>query len=320
MEVFNIYVEAFGQEINMTKSEVFFSRNISRPTQEDLACIMGAGKEVMIKSILQTIPSYVMSVFVILDGETRVAFDDKTRGAGNKSFKARYYPNSSFLEAKLGHNLSFAWISVWKTREVLNLGCRWSIDDGSKIKMMFEHWLKGSVDGCLRGPQGRYAYKLTDITRDIVKVPLLKEVIEDCRVWKEEQNGNYSVRTAYRHHQEQKISYEGSVGSASKLGRSYNNTLSRVLHIANRARTLKRMVDTFFGSIIMNQSWQITGLSSIIDPQIHKFIDAKNLILDICNKEDMRTAGRVAVLIWILWNNMNNVIWNNDREAESKLG
>lgn len=30
-----------GQEINMTKSEVFFNRNINRPTQEDLACIMG---------------------------------------------------------------------------------------------------------------------------------------------------------------------------------------------------------------------------------------------------------------------------------------
>lgn len=97
----------------MTKSEVFSSRNISRPTQEYLACIMRvrhvlgtgsylglpsmifrskkstfafmkdriwnkikswrgnslskAGKKVMIKYVLQVIPSYVMSVFVIPD-------------------------------------------------------------------------------------------------------------------------------------------------------------------------------------------------------------------------------------------------------------
>lgn len=113
MEVLNIYVKASSQEINMSKSKVFFSFNLSRPTQEDLANILGvrhvlgtskylglpsmigrrnkatfafikdriwkrinswrgsllsrAGKEVMIKSVLQSIPSYVMSIFVILD-------------------------------------------------------------------------------------------------------------------------------------------------------------------------------------------------------------------------------------------------------------
>lgn len=33
-----------SQEINMTKSEVFFNHNISRPTQVDLAHIMGVRK------------------------------------------------------------------------------------------------------------------------------------------------------------------------------------------------------------------------------------------------------------------------------------
>ncbi|XP_058766956.1 uncharacterized protein LOC131640587 [Vicia villosa] len=98
----------------MTKSEVFFSNNLSNTTKEDLAVIMGvchvlgtgnylrlpsmirrskkatfsyikdriwkeinswkgrslskAGKELMIKSILQVIPTYVMSMYIIPDG------------------------------------------------------------------------------------------------------------------------------------------------------------------------------------------------------------------------------------------------------------
>ncbi|PNX80358.1 ribonuclease H, partial [Trifolium pratense] len=111
MKILNTYEEASGQEINLTKSEVFFSRNLSIAAQEDLSRIMGvrhvlgtgnylglpsmigrkkkevfaylkdriwkrinswrgralskAGKEVMIKSVLQAIPSYVMSVYLL---------------------------------------------------------------------------------------------------------------------------------------------------------------------------------------------------------------------------------------------------------------
>jgi hypothetical protein len=111
MAIIKTYESASGQEINLTKSEVFFSRNLSSPAQEDLSRIMGvrhvlgtgnylglpsmigrkkkavfayikdriwkrinswrgrtlsrAGKEIMIKSVLQAIPSYIMSVYLL---------------------------------------------------------------------------------------------------------------------------------------------------------------------------------------------------------------------------------------------------------------
>ncbi|MCI14198.1 RNA-directed DNA polymerase (Reverse transcriptase), partial [Trifolium medium] len=111
MQILRTYEEATGQEINLTKSEVFFSRNLSTAAKEDLSRIMGvrhvlgtgnylglpsmvgrkkkdifayikdrvwkrinswrgralskAGKEIMIKSVLQAIPSYVMSVYLL---------------------------------------------------------------------------------------------------------------------------------------------------------------------------------------------------------------------------------------------------------------
>lgn len=113
MDILRIYEEASGQEINMIKSEVFFSWNISPLAHKDISRIMGiqyvlgigtylgfpsmvgrskkdtfsftkdriwrrinswrdrplskARKEVMKKSVLQAIPSYIMSVYVILD-------------------------------------------------------------------------------------------------------------------------------------------------------------------------------------------------------------------------------------------------------------
>lgn len=110
-------MDASGQDINLFKFEVFFSRNISIHAQEDLASFMGvrhvlgtgtylglssligrskkvifwhvndriwkkinswrgrliikAGKEVMIKSVLQVTPSYTMSLSILPDGTIR---------------------------------------------------------------------------------------------------------------------------------------------------------------------------------------------------------------------------------------------------------
>jgi hypothetical protein len=231
MDILKIYEEASGQEINMSKSEVFFSRNLSMAAQEDLSNIMGvkhvlgtsnylglpsmvgrskkstfayvkdriwkrinswrgrtlskAGKEVMIKSVLQSIPSYIMSVYLIPEATIkeiermfnsfwwgggsnnggikwlawdRMTFPREYGGLGfrnlhlfnmamvakqgwnfikkpnslvAKVYKARYFPNSSFIASHLGNNPSYAWRSIWKSRQVLMRGCRWSIGDGT---------------------------------------------------------------------------------------------------------------------------------------------------------------------------------------------
>ncbi|XP_058774349.1 uncharacterized protein LOC131648625 [Vicia villosa] len=321
MELLNVYAKASGQEINLTKSEVFFSNNLSNPAKEDLASIMGvrhvlgtgrylglpsmigrgkkvifsyvkdriwkkinswsgrslsrAGKDVMIKSVLQAIPAYVMSLFILPEtlisdiekmlnsfwwgGGTnhkgirwmawdKLACPKEEGGLGfrdfrsfNKAmvakqgwfmlanplafvsriFKARYFPRTSFFEAKLGYNPSFVWKSIWSAREILTMGCRWSIGTGSQINVMCDPWLRGRREGCLQGPQVHGAYnitvnnlmlpnskqwdmrKLTEMfdcaaVEDIIHVPLLEEVMEDRLIWSEDQSGNYSVRSGYR--------------------------------------------------------------------------------------------------------------------------
>ena len=56
-----------------------------------------------------------------------------TRFLFYKVYKARYFPNCSFLEAELGHNPSFVWGSLIVAREVIVAGSRWRVGDGSHI-------------------------------------------------------------------------------------------------------------------------------------------------------------------------------------------
>ena len=58
-----------------------------------------------------------------------------------KVFKARYYPSSSFLEAKLGSNPSYVWRSVLASQELLKKGVRWRIGTGRDVNVQAEPWL-----------------------------------------------------------------------------------------------------------------------------------------------------------------------------------
>ena len=70
----------------------------------------------------------------------------------SRIFKSWYYPRTSFFDVNLGYNLCFVWRSIWKAMEVLTLGCRWNIGDGSHIMKMSEPWFRGKTYGCMSGP------------------------------------------------------------------------------------------------------------------------------------------------------------------------
>jgi len=159
-------------------------------------CLSKAGREVMIKSVLQAIPSYAISIFrlpnSLLDEIEKMmnAFWWGHGGARNKGlhwlsweklfvhknhrgmgfkdlvafnvamlgkqgwqlqinedslvsriFKARYYPNGTYLNAKLGHNPSFVWQSIFSAKVVVRQGARWKIGSGYNIPIVSEPWI-----------------------------------------------------------------------------------------------------------------------------------------------------------------------------------
>lgn len=58
-----------------------------------------------------------------------------------RTLKARYYPRSDLLSAKIGFQPSFIWRSIWNTRLLVKDSARWMIISGSNVKIWGSRWL-----------------------------------------------------------------------------------------------------------------------------------------------------------------------------------
>ena len=239
-------------------------------------CLSKAGREVMIKSVLQAIPSYVMSLFHLPTtlittiermmnsfwwghGRTthrginwlsweKLSMHKNHGGLGFKDisasnlsmlgkqgwkfltdpqslvsriFKARYFPSKSYLIATIGHNPSYVWRSILRTRFIVCGGARWSIGSGTTIPILDAPRLSNgeSIDGNIAGGYHVRDFKVhnlmseygkvwnaplirkvfsNDIAEAILNTPLFEQVQNDRLIWKAERNGCYTVRRAYR--------------------------------------------------------------------------------------------------------------------------
>jgi ribonuclease HI len=50
------------------------------------------------------------------------------------------------------------------------------------------------------------------------------------------------------------------------------------------------------------------------------FTNPKDLIFDICMQESDITASRTATLLWFIWQNRNNIVWNDGNSNAHQLG
>jgi hypothetical protein len=284
-------------------------------------------------------------------------------------YKARYFPQNSFLSSNLGNNPSFAWRSIWRAREVLLLGCRWQIGDGSKIQVMNEPWLRVNHRQCLNGPQNQNVYDLNvknlllpnakiwdenkiyslfslDEAHDILNVPLFELVREDKLIWREENDGVYSVRTGYR-----RLMEAENRGYCTRGDNGWNSIwklhappktkhlLWRICRecLPTRSRLRSHYVQCplecplclshdetdwhmFFSCGSVKEAWQTMELSHVIDSRLPLFHNTCDFIFDICRNASVLEASKVAVLVWFLWQHRNNIVWNDSSATSQQIG
>jgi hypothetical protein len=374
-----------------------------------------AGREVMFKSILQTIPTYVMSIFLLpstliddiekmlnsfwwghrnenvrglhwLSWE-RLSVSKDYGGMGFKNLqafnlamlgkqawnlitkpeslitkllKAKYFPKCDFFDSSIGHNPSFVWRSIWNAKFVIQGGYKWSIGNGDTIKVWEQNWLKEgmslplstdtynlqnhvTVKDLLMPNSKKWNYEVlcsmfeANTVSTIMKTPLFDSVREDTIVWKLEQDGNYSVRSAYKlcvniaglHNR------HGCAGSwnliwRAKIPPKVKNLLWRICRniLPTRLKLNSRGVQCPTSCAVCNtededimhvffmcqksvQCWQRTGLWDRLNTCLDVNKSVADNLFSILQRLDNEQQELFSVILWSLWKGRNNQIWDN---------
>jgi ribonuclease HI len=185
-----------------------------------------------------------------------------------------------------------------------------------------------------------------EIARDILEVPLLDLVREDRLVWSEENNGVYSVRSGYK-----RIMKERSKGYGPRSVEGWGSiwkllTPPKAKHLLwrvckdclpTRTRLRNRFVQCpeecplclthvedewhlFFTCEAVKEAWNTMNLSHIINSRLHVYNNVRDLLLDMCRKENVMDASRAAVLLWFIWHFRNEKVWNEGNSSAVQLG
>ena len=136
----------------------------------------------------------------------------------SKVFRAKYYPTSSFMEAKIGNNGSYVWRSLVWGGELLKKGVRWRVGNGEKIRVFNSKWIRrpSLFKPITPKPVDRDNWKVSDFISnglwnldklnsflwpidvvEILSIPLGRVPREDVLMWHFDKTGVYTVRSGY---------------------------------------------------------------------------------------------------------------------------
>ena len=155
-------------------------------------------------------------------------------------FKARYFPTTDFLEARVPSSSSYVWRSIAASRLVIRKGVRWQVGNWRNIRIWKDNWVPR--ESCFRILSPRPPYWDEEATVEnlfplnskqwnyqmlnelfspeevdlICDIPLSIRDDEDRRVWHYELNGKFTVRSAYHVARElNEANEEGVIGYSS---------------------------------------------------------------------------------------------------------
>jgi hypothetical protein len=185
-----------------------------------------------------------------------------------------------------------------------------------------------------------------DVVNQILDIPLFDMVEEDKLVWNDNMHGQYSVKSGYNVLLESigKGAMTTSQGQWSNIWKiqappKAKHLLWRICKgcIPTRSRLQARCVPCplncpicehcteddwhiFFNCNDSIQARRAAGLDHVVAARAHHYNNAAHMIFAICNEEERSTAGRFAVLLWSIWKNRNEQVWNAFKVASTSVG
>ncbi|MCH90379.1 putative ribonuclease H protein, partial [Trifolium medium] len=134
--------------------------------------------------------------------------------------KAKYFPNSQFLQAKQGHRSSFSWQSIQQASWILKKGCFWFVGNGKSINIWEDRWIHQQLGNTIwtTKPDNSNLVKVEELidlqnnswkeqiinqnflpieAAQICNIPLISSTEEDIISWQGTKDGIYTVRSGY---------------------------------------------------------------------------------------------------------------------------
>ncbi|GAU19453.1 hypothetical protein TSUD_76970 [Trifolium subterraneum] len=83
--------------------------------------------------------------------------------------------------------------------------------------------------------------------------------------------------------------------------------------LPTRSRLLKRCA-------VARDSWCAAGLSSVLHNAAYQQTNNMDRIFAVCSNESSDTVGRVTMLLWCIWHNRNDKLWNDNVQMPRQIG
>jgi ribonuclease HI len=184
------------------------------------------------------------------------------------------------------------------------------------------------------------------IANRIMETPLLSVVEEDKIIWGDSMDGNYSVKSGYKVLMQIQREEASTVQHVNWLSLWKIHAPPKAKHLLwricrgclpTRVRLQEKHVpcelscplcnhafeDDWHTFVTCNASVQArhaAGLDTILTPHIQQAVTIHDLILNVCLTETHESAGLFAMMLWVLWQNRNNMVWNTTQEIGRHLG
>ncbi|KAA3481588.1 Polynucleotidyl transferase, Ribonuclease H fold [Gossypium australe] len=130
--------------------------------------------------------------------------------------QAKYFPNSNFLNSRLGNSCSYVWRSIWATKDTLQKGLMWRVGMGQGISISEDTWIPNNINVRLMSrfdnlQSDRVAELISSNNRVwneelilntfpeevadlILRILLAQEPHDDLLAWRGEPSGDFSRR------------------------------------------------------------------------------------------------------------------------------
>ncbi|GAU35438.1 hypothetical protein TSUD_375280 [Trifolium subterraneum] len=219
----------------------------------------------------------------------------------------------------------------------------WRIGSGDNIRVMHDPWLRGSASRLVPSPQLAGVYQLSvrdllhenykawniatvrnlfskDVAEKILETPLVSSVRGDKVVWEEERNECYSVNPAQAPHKARHLLWRLCRGCLPTRSPLLERRVECNLNCPVCDEEVEDELHIFFRCAVARDSWSAAGLSSVLHNATYQQTNAMDRIFAICSNESSDTVGRVAMLLWCIWHNRNDKLWNENVQMPRQIG